>query len=633
MGNGADNSGVGSNGPLAERTAIRPPRNEARRRLSMALSILNNLSAMTAENNLDTTQVSLQNTLTQLSSGSKINSGSDDPAGLSIINGLNANIAALTQSSQNATNGTGVLQTADGALSQVTTLLNQAVTLATEASTSGLTSDQMTALNNEFTSIQNEITNIGKTTTFNGNAVFGTSTDANTVQSNEQALASGSTVNSGTLSVKVGNDSYNFSVTSPETVQSFIGVINGQEGTTGINASLNSNNQLVLNDTLQRGNIAVTSSTLNYGTTNNDVVSGTITGANAAAVVDAANPGTINVSVGGKATSFAFSTTETYSQLATAINNANIGVTANAGATTFTLTDNQNRGDIAVTAGTGDGAAALTALGAPVAGGTGGTAISQFQNATVQNLNTLQGSATNASAGNVLGSTGTNQLVVSAGSNSYTFTTTTAETVGQLMSNINNSGDGLQASINGSGQFTLTDTQGNGNIAVNVANSDSAVVTALFGGTAASNISNPTVSAANRLSVFLSDSSAQGTSTIGVDLNQLDSGHLGGSSGIANNDLLTTSDAQAALTAINQGISNIAAFRGNIGAGVNQLSAASSVMSNEATNLTSAESGISDADIGKTVANMTKYTTLQQTGIAALQQANQASQTILKLLQ
>ena len=338
------------------------------------------------------------------------------------------------------------------------------------------------------------------------------------------------------------------------------------------------------------------------------MVTGTITGADAGAVVDA-TPGTINVNVGGKATSFAISATTTYTQLATAINNANIGVTANAGATTFSLTDNQNRGDISVTAGSGDGANALISLGTPVAGGTAGTAVSQFQNATVTNLNTLQGSATNISGGNVLGSVGSNQLVVSAGNNSYTFTTTQNETVGQLISNINSSGDGLQAGINGTGQFTLTDTQGNGNIAVNVGNSDATVVSALFGGTAASNMSNPTVSAANRLSVFLSDSSSQGTSTIGVDLLQLDAGHLGGSSGIANNDLLTTSDAQAALTAINQGISNIAAFRGNIGAGVNQLAAASSVMSSQATNLTTAESGISDADIGKTVANMTKYTT------------------------
>ena len=144
----------------------------------MALSILNNISALTAENNLTATQASLQKTLTQLSSGSKINSGSDDPAGLSIANGLTANIAALTQSVQNATNGTGLLQTADGALSQVTTLLNQAVTLATEATNGGLTTPQAQPIQNEYSAIQTQIGNIGTTTNFNGQSVFQNNSNA-----------------------------------------------------------------------------------------------------------------------------------------------------------------------------------------------------------------------------------------------------------------------------------------------------------------------------------------------------------------------------------------------------------------------------------------------------------------------
>ena len=89
----------------------------------MALGILTNVAATYAENNLNQTQGSLQSVLQQLSSGSRINSGADDAAGLSVADGLHANEAALTQSAQNATNGVGLLQTADGALSQVTNLL------------------------------------------------------------------------------------------------------------------------------------------------------------------------------------------------------------------------------------------------------------------------------------------------------------------------------------------------------------------------------------------------------------------------------------------------------------------------------------------------------------------------------
>ena len=138
----------------------------------MSIQVINNISSIIAENAVSNTQANLQNTLQQLSTGLRINSGADDPAGLSIANGLGANISALTQSSQNASDGIGLLQTADGALSQVVTILNQAVTIATEAGNGGLSAAQSSALNQEFTSILNEINQIGSTTNFNGTSVF-----------------------------------------------------------------------------------------------------------------------------------------------------------------------------------------------------------------------------------------------------------------------------------------------------------------------------------------------------------------------------------------------------------------------------------------------------------------------------
>jgi flagellin len=166
------------------------------------LSVLNSVSQLGAENALSSTNAALQNTLLQLSTGLKINSGSDDAAGLSIAAGLGANIAALTQSSQNASNGVGQLQTADGALSQVTTLLNRAVTLATEASNGSLTGAQSTAADTEYQSILSEISQIGTTTNFNGTAVFsatplttftsdGTGTGATTTSVTTGVLAAG----------------------------------------------------------------------------------------------------------------------------------------------------------------------------------------------------------------------------------------------------------------------------------------------------------------------------------------------------------------------------------------------------------------------------------------------------------
>ena len=142
----------------------------------MSLSILNNIPSLAAQNNLQTNNANLQRTLFRLSSGSRINSGADDAAGLAIADGLHANITALNQSAQNANDGIGQLQTADGGLAQVTSLLNRAVTLATEASTGTVGSSQRTALDAEFTSIKAEIDRIGGNTTFNGTSVFSATT-------------------------------------------------------------------------------------------------------------------------------------------------------------------------------------------------------------------------------------------------------------------------------------------------------------------------------------------------------------------------------------------------------------------------------------------------------------------------
>ncbi|MDE1155199.1 MAG: flagellin [Acidobacteriaceae bacterium] len=162
----------------------------------MSLGVLNNIAAMYAQNNLNQTQASLQKTLTQLSSGSRINSGADDAAGLAVADGLAANEAALTQSAQNASDGVGLLQTADGALAQVTNLLNRAVTLATEASNGTLNTSQVSAANQEYQNILTEISNIGSTTNFNGNSVF-TSTATNIVVSD--GTTSGTTTFSDTI--------------------------------------------------------------------------------------------------------------------------------------------------------------------------------------------------------------------------------------------------------------------------------------------------------------------------------------------------------------------------------------------------------------------------------------------------
>ena len=164
----------------------------------MALSVLNNIGSLAAQNQLSFIRKSLQTTFFRLASGSRINSGADDAAGLAIADGLRANVTALEQSSRNANDGVGALQVADGGLGQVNNLLNRAVTLATQSANGTLSDSQRTALNDEFTSIKAEIDRIGSNTTFNGSSVFSASTTSIVISDGTGSSTIGTTV--GTLS-------------------------------------------------------------------------------------------------------------------------------------------------------------------------------------------------------------------------------------------------------------------------------------------------------------------------------------------------------------------------------------------------------------------------------------------------
>jgi len=138
----------------------------------MGLGVLYNIASINTQNSLDQNQTSLTNVLQQLSTGQKINSSADDPTGLAVATGLAANEAALTQSAANATDDVGFLQTADGALAQVTNLLESAVTVATETANGTLSAAEVSSANQEYQNILGEINDIGSSTNYNSIQVF-----------------------------------------------------------------------------------------------------------------------------------------------------------------------------------------------------------------------------------------------------------------------------------------------------------------------------------------------------------------------------------------------------------------------------------------------------------------------------
>ena len=96
---------------------------------------------------------------------------------------------------------------------------------------------------------------------------------------------------------------------------------------------------------------------------------------------------------------------------------------------------------------------------------------------------------------------------------------------------------------------------------------------------------------------------------------------------------LTAANASTVLTSVTSAIADVAYQRGIIGAGVNQLQAATNVASAESVNLTSAESSITSTNYGQAASDLAKYQVLSQTGISALAQANSVQQEVLKLVQ
>jgi flagellin len=276
----------------------------------MALSVLNNIPSLVAQDNLAVTNANLQNTLFQLSSGSRINSGAEDPAGLSIANGLQANIGALQQSSQNATLGVGQLQVADGALSQVTTLLNRAVTLATEAANGGLTPDQFSAITNEYNSITSEINRIGQATTFNGSPVFQAATTANpneVVTMATSNLGVNNALTAGTTTtVQLGN-STGYTYTAGATATTLLG--SASLATHGANTTLANGHTITISN--NGTPVSFTAQTLKYSGANGNLT--------AATSLSAADSITVNNNT-GTASTYTYAASDKMQALLTALN-------------------------------------------------------------------------------------------------------------------------------------------------------------------------------------------------------------------------------------------------------------------------------------------------------------------------
>ena len=142
------------------------------------MSVINtNLAATLTANSMRENQRSMENTMERLSTGKRINSASDDAAGLAIETRMESQIRGLTQAARNANDGISMLQTADGAASEMNDMLQRMRELAVQAQQGTLSTDDKTNLNAEFAALATEIDRIATDTTFNNIAIMASTQD------------------------------------------------------------------------------------------------------------------------------------------------------------------------------------------------------------------------------------------------------------------------------------------------------------------------------------------------------------------------------------------------------------------------------------------------------------------------
>jgi flagellin len=198
------------------------------------MSVINtNVSALYAQNALKTNSRAMNTAMQQLSTGSRINSAKDDAAGLAIGQNMTSQVRGLNQAVRNANDGINMLQTAEGAMVEVSNMLQRMRELAVQASNGTYSTTQRGYLQKEFSALSSQITSINTQTKWNGTAVLSAATTKFQV-----GAMSGQTVSvivSATTLVGLGISSATFTL-SGATVGS--GITNASSAITKLDSAL-----------------------------------------------------------------------------------------------------------------------------------------------------------------------------------------------------------------------------------------------------------------------------------------------------------------------------------------------------------------------------------------------------------
>lgn len=204
------------------------------------LSLNTNASALSTQTSLSKTQSALSTSMSRLGTGFRVNSAMDDAAGLQIATRLKAQTSGMAVAMKNTQNGISMMQTAEGALDEVSNILIRMKDLATEGFTASTTAADKTAMQSEYDALGKELANIVKNTSFGGKQLFsdGTKTDGTGGQLSSSVTFQIGAASAETMAVDLGTSISNLAAavsTISTTYSDTTGTAVGAEMTTSNN--------------------------------------------------------------------------------------------------------------------------------------------------------------------------------------------------------------------------------------------------------------------------------------------------------------------------------------------------------------------------------------------------------------
>lgn len=550
----------------------------------MASVINTNISSLNAQRNLSKSQSALGTSLQRLSSGLRINSAKDDAAGLAISNRFSTQIRGLNVAVRNANDGISFAQTAEGALSEVTTALQRIRDLAVQSANDTNSSSDRQSLQAEVDQLKSEINRIAGSTTFNGQNILDGSKESLNFQiganANQTVAVSGVDARASSLGSQPGVlqstggrvDFASANDTGTQGIQesASLSVVNDISDFTIRLDSVDSNDAVNIAETKFGGNIA-TQTTADLTDRFSDNYGGGLAKDIAARINNIRESGEASLQ----------------------------GVYASA-TTTFKGSDlvaNDYSGTI-------DANSTETFVGA-----------GELDNGDL----TING--------------------VDIGP--VTFQQKDAD--GSLVNAINAKSDqtGVQASVDKNGELILTAADGRDIV---VKTTDTITANDLFGGgdentNVRFDANMDDLRITGRLTITGTDTlnfSGTNTDELGVDTTGLaldgSEDNVQASGTIANADITTVEAANITIEAVDSALSQIDSLRADLGAVQNRFESTIRNLSSVSEALSAANSRILDADFAAETASLAKNQVLQQAGISVLAQANALPQQALSLL-